>query len=108
MPHLSDLAVGADPNLIAAAFSESSWKRISAALNSYKRFATDSGTIISWPFTEKNICSYITWAQKIAKLSPSTINIYLSDLATGHKLRGLDPSACSSFLAKTMKREQRI
>ncbi len=102
VPHLSDLAVGADPNLIAAAFSESSWKRISAALNSYKRFATDSGTIISWPFTEKNVCSYITWAQKIAKLSPATASVYLSDLATGHKLRGLDPSACSCFLAKTM------
>jgi hypothetical protein len=62
----------------------------------------DSGTTISWPFSEKNICKYITWAQKIAKLSPSTINVYLSDLATSHKLRGLDPSACSSFLAKTM------
>jgi hypothetical protein len=102
VPHLSDLAVGADPNLIAAAYSESSWKRISAALNSYKRFATDSGTVISWPFTGKNVCNYITWAQKIAKLSPNTVSVYLSDLATGHRLRGLDPSACSCFLAKTM------
>ncbi len=73
-----------------------------SSLSSYKRFAKDSGANISWPFTEKNICKYITWAQKIAKLSPSTINVYLGNLATGHKLRGLDPSACSSFLAKTM------
>jgi hypothetical protein len=102
VPHLSDLAVGADPNLIAAAYSESSWKRISAALNSYERFATDSGTVISWPFTGKNVCNYITWAQKTAKLSPNTVSVYLSDLATGHRLRGLDPSACSCFLAKTM------
>jgi hypothetical protein len=62
----------------------------------------DSGTTISWPFTEANICKYISWSQNIAKLSPATVNVYLSDLATSHKLRGLESPACSSFLAKTM------
>ncbi len=82
--------------------SSSSWKRTCAALNSFKRFAKDSGSIITWPFSETAINNFVSWALKIAKLSPSTVNVYLSDLATCHKLRGLDPSACSNFLAKTM------
>jgi hypothetical protein len=91
-----------DAGLISAAYSESSWKRTCAALNSFKRFAKDSGSIIAWPFTETAINNFVSWALKIAKLSPNTVNVYLSDLATCHKLRGLDPSACSNFIAKTM------
>jgi hypothetical protein len=75
---------------------------MSAAVSSFKRFAMDSGTTLTWPFSTENVNRYVMWSQKIAMLSPQTVSAYLSDLATCHKLRGLDPSACSSFLAKTM------
>jgi hypothetical protein len=62
----------------------------------------DSGTTLSWPFSSETVNRYIVWSQKTAKLSPQTVTAYLSDLATCHKLRDMDPSACSSFLARTM------
>jgi hypothetical protein len=102
LAHLGNLPAGSDAGLISAAYSESSWKRTCAALNSFKRFAKDSGSIIVWPFSETAINNFVSWALKTAKLSPNTVNVYLSDLVTCHKLRGLDPSACSNFLAKTM------
>jgi hypothetical protein len=100
--HIGNLPPGTDAGLVCAAYSESSWKRASAALNSYKRFDKDSGTTLIWPFSENSLNRYVSWALKIAKLSPNTVNVYLSDLATCHKLRGLDPSVCNNFFAKTM------
>jgi hypothetical protein len=102
LAHLTALPAGADIGLITAAFSSSSGKRISAALSSYKRFAMDSGTTIIWPFSTENVNKYVSWTQKKALLSPATVKVYRSDLATCHKLRGLDPSACANFAAKTM------
>ncbi len=102
LKHIDSLPPGTDKGLICAAYSESSWKRASAALNSYKRFAKDSGSTLVWPFSENALIRYVSWALKTAKLSPNTVNVYLSDLATCHKLRGLDPSVCSNFFAKTM------
>jgi hypothetical protein len=102
LAHLGNLPAGSDAGLISAAYSESSWKRTCAALNSYKRFAKDSGSMIVWPFLAKAVNNFVSWALKKAKLSPNTVNIYLSDLATCYKLKGLDLSACSNFFAKTM------
>ncbi len=102
LPHLASLPASVDESLVAAAFSASTWKRMSAAISSFKRFAMGLGTTLSWPFSSENVNRYIVWSQKTAKLSPQTVTAYLSDLATCHKLRGMDPSACSSFLAKTM------
>jgi hypothetical protein len=75
---------------------------MSAAVSSFKRFAMDLGTTLTWPFQTEMVIKYVTWSQKIAMLSPQTVSAYLSDLATCHKLRGLDPSACASFISKTM------
>ncbi len=58
--------------------------------------------MIVWPFLAKAVNNFVSWALKKAKLSPNTVNIYLSDLATCYKLKGLDLSACSNFFAKTM------
>ncbi len=58
--------------------------------------------MIVWPFPAEAVTNFVSWALKKAKLSPNTVNVYLSDLATCHKLGGLDPSACSNFFAKTM------
>jgi hypothetical protein len=102
MSHLTSLPACADACLVAAAFSASTWKRMSAAISSYKRFAVDSGTTFAWPLSPDNVNRYVAWSQKTAKLSPHTVSAYLSNLATCHKLRGMDPSACSNFLAKTM------
>ncbi len=102
LAHIDGLPPGSDASLICAAYSESSLKRTNAALNSYKRFARDSGSMLVWPFPADSLNRFVSWALKIAKLSPNTVNVYLSDLATCHKLRGLDPSACSNFFTKTM------
>jgi hypothetical protein len=51
------LPAGSSEDLITEAFSCTSWKRMSAALNRVKRFAADSVTTVplSWPFTEETI-----------------------------------------------------
>jgi hypothetical protein len=102
LAHIASLPPGIDASLVSAAYSESSWKRSNAALNSFKRFATDSGSMLVWPFSTDIVNNFVSWALKKPKLSPSTVNVYLSDIATCHKLKGLDPSACSNFFAKTM------
>jgi hypothetical protein len=58
--------------------------------------------MLVWPFSTDLLNHYVSSALKIAKLSPNTVNVYLSDLATCHKLKGLDPSVCNNFFAKTM------
>jgi hypothetical protein len=78
LKHIDNLPPGTDAGLVCAAYSESSWKRTSAALNSYKRFAKDSGTTLIWPFSASSLNHYVSWALKTAKLSPSTVNVYLS------------------------------
>ncbi len=62
----------------------------------------DSGTTVTWPFSTETVNNYVSWTLKKALLSPATVKVYLSDLATCHKLRGLDPLACANFAAKTM------
>jgi hypothetical protein len=102
LTHIVSLPPGIDASLVSAAYSESSWKRSKAAHNSFKRFATDAGTMLVWPFSTDIVNSFVSWALKKAKLSPSTVNVYFSDIATCHKLKGLDPATCSNFFAKTM------
>jgi hypothetical protein len=104
LTHLQHLAPGANDRLVAAAFSASTWRRVSAALQSAKKFSLDTGIHLTWPFTEQLVNSYTGWALTTAKLNPRTVKVYLSDLALSHKLRGLEPSACQNFHAKIMVR----
>jgi hypothetical protein len=96
LEHLRELAPGSNDKLIATAYSSSSRKRLSAALHSANRFAMDSGSTFAWPFSNEFVNKYILWALKIA------INVYLSDFAQSHKLRGLDHSSCSNFIPTAM------
>jgi hypothetical protein len=51
--------------------------------------------------TDTCICEYISWAIFKKELRASTIRSYVSSLAFLHRLNGLDPSGCESFLTST-------
>ena len=99
---LGTLPKNSDEDLLCAAYSSNSWKRLSAALNSVKKFARDSGIVLSWPLCSETVIKYVSWALKKASLSPNTVKVYLSDICLYHKLKGLDSSACCSFTVRTM------
>ncbi len=74
---LKALHTGTYLSLVSAAYSKNSWKRTSAALSSYIRFAMDWGTTMIWPFSPNNVNKYLPWALKKARFSPSNVKVYL-------------------------------
>lgn len=90
--------------LIAAAYADSSWDKICTALNIFEKFTHESSINPSWPLDSEVISNFIHWATFVRKISPSTIVSYLSHIRLIHDLRGLDSSACRSFICKTQIR----
>jgi len=86
---------------VAAAYSESSWKKINSALNILEKFAIFENIKLSWPVSEYILIKFIDWAASTRNLAPSSISSYMSHIKLIHKLRGLNSDACDSFICKT-------
>jgi hypothetical protein len=87
---------------MSASKSTSAWNRQLAAVNSVTLFANSTGIPVIWPFTPTFLRSYVNWACKIKKLSPSTIRLYISDLKTLHKLKDLETNCFEDYFARNM------
>jgi hypothetical protein len=87
---------------MSASKSTSAWNRQSAAVNSVNLFATSVGKSVTWPFTPTFLRSYVNWACKTRKLSPSTIRLYVSDLKSLHKLKDLETNCFEDFFVTSM------
>ena len=87
------------PNLLAASFATSSWKKLNSALNSIKEYTAtigEGGEDLEWPIPCKTIEGYICWAIEKG-LKANTVEQYIGSLVTIHKLRNIDSSTCTSF-----------
>ena len=89
------------PDLIVAAYSSNTWKKINSAMNMFELFASERNIVLSWPFIPATVINFIDWAVFSRKLAPSSIKSYLSHMKLVHSLRGLDSSAFQNFLCKT-------
>jgi hypothetical protein len=96
---MGDISLPAEvsPELVAASMSTSSWNCFNSALNCAKSYSQ-----LSWPMSEKFLRGFTNWALTVKKLSPQTVNIYLSDLKLAHKLRGLNSNQFNDFFLKSM------
>jgi len=59
---------------------------------------------IIWPITVANVNEFCSWAITHEKLKHSTVEAYLSSIATIHKIKGYDHSACENFISKLILR----
>jgi hypothetical protein len=87
------------PNLLAASFAASFWKKLNSALNSIKEYTAtigEGGRDLEWPIPCKTIEGYICWAIEKG-LKANTVEQYIGSLVTIHKLRNIDCSTCTSF-----------
>jgi hypothetical protein len=73
-----------------------------SALHCFNEFERSKNLTYSWPLSENNVCDFVAYSIFERKLKSATVKSYLSSLAFYHKLRDLESSACSSFLASTM------
>ncbi len=89
------------PNLLAASYAASSWKKLNSALNSIKEYTAtigEGGRDLEWPIPCKTIEGYICWAiEKGLRANTVEQYIIISSLETIHKLRNIDCSTCTSF-----------
>jgi hypothetical protein len=90
--------------LVKAAYAEASWKKISSALNAYKKYCICKKLPFELPIDRNTMSDFISWAALEKKLSPDSIKSYISNIKLIHKLKGLPTDGCSSFLCKTYKR----
>jgi hypothetical protein len=88
--------------LIRASLSTSSWNKHLSAINCFFEFERKHNEKFSWPLEESVICDFVSYALLTRQLKQTTVKDYLSSIAFYHKLRNLDSSACSSFIASTM------
>jgi len=70
-------------------------------MNILEKFASVTHCVISWPVKEHVLIDFVDWAVSSRKLAPSSISSYMSHIRLIHKLRGMDYSACDSFICKT-------
>ena len=90
--------------LVKAAYAEASWKKISNALNAYKKYCICKRLPFELPIDRNTMSDFISWAALEKKLSPDSIKSYISNIKLIHKLKGLPTDGCSSFLCKTLIR----
>jgi hypothetical protein len=90
--------------LVKAAYAEASWKKISSALNAYKKYCICMRLPFELPIDRNTMSDFISWAALEKKLSPDSIKSYISNIKLIHKLKGLLTDGCSSFLCKTLIR----
>jgi len=90
--------------LINAAYTKSTWDKHRAAITCYQKFETSMGKIAQWPLNANNINEFCSWAISEKKLKHSTVESYISSIATLHKLKGMDYSACDNFICKLILR----
>jgi hypothetical protein len=91
-----------ESNLIAAAFSKNSWACMSTASNRYNEFLAVFA--MNHDFTQQKISKFINWCYYEKKLKHSSINSYISSLATICKLMGEDDNAFCSYKTKCLLR----
>jgi len=88
--------------LIFASLSRSSWNKNATALNKFKRFESFKGKSFIWPLSREAICQYVDWCLNKEKLSPATVEAYLSALSFVHKVNSMSENNCFNFVTKTM------
>jgi hypothetical protein len=92
------------PDLIAAAYANSSWSKILSARNCFEKFEKDAGKIFAWPLNQFVIKEFIEWAVLIKNMSAGTVESYLHCIEIIHRLKNCDGSACSSKITKLLIR----
>jgi hypothetical protein len=73
-----------------------------SALNCFCAYESSKNLVYNWPLSESVICDFVAHAILDRKLKNTTVKSYLASLAFYHKLRNMDSSNCSNFLACTM------
>ena len=87
-------------DLIAPAFSNSSWRAMESAWNNFKAFEKFSDQAISFPLDQKTVNNLIIWLFKSKKLRHSSIVAYLNSLSSILTLKSLDCKILKSYATK--------
>ena len=86
--------------LVKAAYTEASWKKISSALNAYKKYCICKRLPFELPIDRNTMSDFISWAALERKLSPDSIKSYISNIKLIHKLKGLPTEGVAASYAK--------
>jgi hypothetical protein len=73
-----------------------------AAVSCFEKFAKEKNITVSWPFPLIHVQMFINWAIIEQSYSPNTIKVYVSYLATIHRLKDLDDKNCKNFVNSVM------
>lgn len=85
---------------ISAGLAKGSWAKHEAALNSFKKFKTNSSKKVNWPMNEEDLANYCDWGAR-NNLKCRTIRSYLSSLEVLHEFKKLETISFKSKLLKT-------
>jgi len=85
-------------------FSNSTWNRHTAALNSFKKFYNIEFKKLTWPIDAGQINAYCNWALTKEKLSPSTVKAYILSIQSLHRLKGYENYIGWNYICKTLVR----
>ena len=101
-----DLVLPNDTNysLFVAAYATSTWNGFLAAKNCFDKFQSETKNVYTWPIPVLGIKQFINWAILEKKMSANTVKVFVSNLATLHKLKNMSVEGCKNFAIKTMIR----
>jgi hypothetical protein len=86
--------------MIIAAYSNSSWKRMESAVNSFKECIPAASDFLFVP-EQCHIDKFMWWLHNVKKLRFSTVSSYIASLSTIYKLKGQNCYVFNSFPTKT-------
>jgi hypothetical protein len=101
-----DSTLNCDENysLIVAAYASSTWNGMMAAKSCFEKFEFETENKFNWPIPLDGMKKFVNWAILEKDMSAKTVKVYISNIATLHKLKNLDSSECKNFTIKTMLR----
>ena len=88
--------------LVSSAFSSATWKAMEAAWNNLLMYCKSSGQTIPMPLNQNFVNGFVDWLFSFKKLKHSSVQSYLSSIASILKLKGVDSPCLSSYTTSVL------